>query len=242
MSELENSVQETAQARVYAALRSALMKGEFLPGERMVVRNLSERFETSPMPVREALHRLVSEEALVDNANRGVMVPEVSAKSIIDLSRVRSGIEGMAAEWAASTIDYAEIEQMVAFNQGMKIASQEARVSDFLALNRDFHFTIYKASRSDAMLAIISRLWLQAGPWLNLIRAEATLGLGLDHHAEIIEALRRGEGMRARWAIAADISETADIIARGIDSNDLRERTRMREPVDGRSRRKVVRA
>ena len=71
----------SAPGRVYAGLKSGLMTGKYHPGERLVVRILAEHFATSPMPVREALHRLVSEEALVELSHRGVAVPEVSAET-----------------------------------------------------------------------------------------------------------------------------------------------------------------
>ncbi len=206
----------TAHGRVYSGLKTALMKGEFLPGERLVVRVLAERFKTSPMPVREALHRLVSEEALVDHANRGVIVPEVDGAVIADIVRIRSTIEGAATEWAASTIGDTELAHLEEINRKMQACAESGNSSDFLSLNRDFHFSIYRAAGSPLMLPIIERLWLRAGPWLNLIREGATIGLDLNHHAEMLDALRRDDGSRARRAVVADIGDAADVILRSI--------------------------
>jgi len=208
------SVQATVHAHVYAELRHGLMNGDFLPGQRLVVRNIAERFQTSAMPVREALRRLVSEGALFDHPNRGVIVPEASVEVITDIVRVRCLIEGSAAEWAASTITAAELDAINEINERMKACTTVDGADKYLAFNRQFHFSIYRATRSGTMQQIIKRLWLRAGPWLNIMRGEATLGLGLDYHAEIIEALRAGNGTMARRAIVADISDAADIILR----------------------------
>ena len=62
----------TLQERVYLALRKALILGRFAPGQALTVNELALRFETSPMPVREALARLVSEQALETSSNRSV--------------------------------------------------------------------------------------------------------------------------------------------------------------------------
>jgi DNA-binding GntR family transcriptional regulator len=204
----------TAHGRVYAGLKSALMNGDFLPGQRLVVRQLAERFETSAMPVREALRQLVSEAALVDHPNRGVIVPDATVEVVADLMRVRCSIEGAATEWAAQTILPEELQTIIRLNEGMKRCTSEGDAEDYLAFNREFHFAIYKASRSVLLQPIIERLWLRAGPWLNIMRDEATLGLGLDHHSEIIEALQKGEGARARRALVADISDAGDIMLR----------------------------
>jgi DNA-binding GntR family transcriptional regulator len=209
------------------------MNGDFRPGQRLVVRSLAEEFQTSAMPVREALRQLVSEEALFDHANRGVIVPEASVEIIADLTRVRCSIEGSAAGWAASTIVQAELESIRALDDEMKDRAARRAAADYLSLNREFHFAVYRASRSTVLLPIIERLWLRAGPWLNIMREEATLGMGLDHHAELIDALEKGDGDRARRAVAADISDAADIMLRaasGLSTNEMRrERPRLTE-------------
>ncbi len=206
----------TAHSRVYAGLCAALMNGDFLPGQRLVVREVAERFETSPMPVREALRQLVSDGALFDHPNRGVIVPEATVEVIADLSRVRCSIEGAATEWAAATVTPDEMRRLEALNEAMAERTAAGLAADYLALNRDFHFTIYRASRSGLLQPIIERLWLRAGPWLNIMREETTLGLGLDHHAEILAALRAGDAAGARRGLVADISDAADIILRAV--------------------------
>jgi|SRR5688572_25395858 len=208
------SAQTTAHARVYAALKQALMNGDFVPGQRLVVRQIAESFETSPMPVREALKQLVSDDALFDHPNRGVIVPEATVQVISDLVRVRCTIEGSATEWAASTITPDELDRIEELNERMKACTTVDTAGDYLAFNREFHFAIYRASRSSAIQPIIERMWLRAGPWLNIMRGEATLGLGLDYHAEIIAALRGGDGASARRALVADITDAADIMLR----------------------------
>jgi DNA-binding GntR family transcriptional regulator len=210
--------QTTTHARIGAALRRALMNGDYRPGQRLVVRSIAEQFRTSAMPVREALRQLVSEGALFDHANRGVIVPEAHVEVISDLTRVRCSIEGSAAMWAATTITEAELERVRTLDNGMKDRAARGAAADYLSLNREFHFAIYRAARSPVLLPIIERLWLRAGPWLNIMREEATLGMGLDHHAELIDALAKGDGEKARRAVAADISDAADIMLRAASS------------------------
>ncbi|WP_119300696.1 GntR family transcriptional regulator [Dongia deserti] len=228
----------TAHERIYESLKAALMNGAFWPGERLVVRDLAERFSTSPMPVREALRRLVSEQALSNHPNRGVIVPPATVESIADLQRVRCSIEGAATEWAAATITAAEIKKLKSLNDRMLACTRQRDPSDYLALNTEFHFTIYKAARSGILIPIIEGLWLQAGPRLNIMRGEATIGMGMDHHQEIVAALLEGDGARARRALVRDISDAADIMLRAAaaDGGQISmERPRVgRKPASGR--------
>jgi len=206
----------TAQTQVFSALREMLMNGVLLPGERLVVRDLAERFATSPMPVREALRRLVSEDALVDTPNRGVIVPPITVDAVTDLVRIRCMIEGGAAEWAAAAMTGAELNRLSDLNDQMHQGIEQGLTDAYLSLNREFHFAIYRAARSKLLMQVIERFWLQAGPWLNVMRESTTIRFGFDHHKEILASLRAGDGPRARRAVARDVADAGDVIVRRV--------------------------
>ena len=204
----------TTHEDVYARLKRAIMSADYVPGERLVVAKLEKVFGTSAMPIREALRRLVAEQALQNNPNRGVEVPQMTASRLMHLRRVRCEIEGKAAEWAALTITRPELARLQEIQAAMNRMASSESAEGYLDLNLDFHFTIYKAARSPLLMPIIESLWMQVGPCLNTMRGEATLGLGMDHHEAMIAALRKGDGAGARAALQEDISEAADIILR----------------------------
>src|ERR671925_1166971 len=81
---------ETLHDRVYAELRRSLIHGVFATGEMLRVQELSEKLQTSTMPVREALARLVSEQALEALPNRSVRVPVINRERLEDLARARA--------------------------------------------------------------------------------------------------------------------------------------------------------
>jgi DNA-binding GntR family transcriptional regulator len=203
-----------AHDRIYAALKQALIAGEFAPSDKMTVRGLAEAFGTSPMPVREALRRLIADQALVQQTNRGIIVPPVSVERLLDLRRVRIAVEGLAAEWAASTITDAELSRLEALQADMRAMESSGESSDYLAANKEFHFTVYRAARSSVLVPVIESLWLQAGPYLTIMRSASTLGMGLDHHARLLSALHAGDGRTASQAVGADIAEAAEVMLR----------------------------
>jgi DNA-binding GntR family transcriptional regulator len=204
----------TTHEDVYARLKRAIMSAHYIPGERLVVAKLEKVFGTSAMPIREALRRLVAEQALQNNPNRGVEVPQMTAGRLMDLRRVRCEIEGKAAEWAALTITRPELARLQEIQADMNRMAASESAEGYLDLNLDFHFTIYRAARSPLLMPIIESLWMQVGPCLNTMRGEATLGLGMDHHEAMIAALHKGDGAAARAALQEDISEAADVILR----------------------------
>ena len=56
--------------------------------------DLAETLQTSTMPVREALARLVSEQALEALPSRSVRVPLITRERLDDLARARRLVEG----------------------------------------------------------------------------------------------------------------------------------------------------
>ncbi len=89
------------QERVYRELRKALIYGKFDPGQTLTIHELANSLETSTMPVRDALARLVSEQALEAMPNRSVRVPRIDAARVDDLLRARVVTDVGAACWSS---------------------------------------------------------------------------------------------------------------------------------------------
>ena len=85
---------ETLHDRVYAELRRSLIHGVFDAGQVLRIVDLAETLQTSTMPVREALARLVSEQALEALPSRSVRVPLITLERLDDLARARRLVEG----------------------------------------------------------------------------------------------------------------------------------------------------
>ncbi len=74
-------------------LRTALLNGELAPGERLLTAQLSERFQVSPTPLREALHRFAGEGLVEFIPQRGARVAELSATDSRELTELRVLLE-----------------------------------------------------------------------------------------------------------------------------------------------------
>jgi DNA-binding GntR family transcriptional regulator len=182
----------------------------------MVVRRLSDRFGTSALPVRQALQRLVAEGALTDEPYRGARVPLRGIDELMDLRRVRCSLEGQAAEWAAERATGDVLERLHGLQSQMRSVQDIEHAESYLVWNYEFHFTVYRAAGSPILVPLIERLWLRAGPYLNSMRTEFTLGQGLDHHDLVIGAMARGDGAAARAAVEAELSEAAEVMVRAL--------------------------
>ncbi len=203
---------DTVQDRVYTELRRALIGGLFAPGQVLTIRQLADALMTSTMPVREALGRLITEQALEMQANRSIRVPPVTLDRIEDLLRARILIEGEAMALAAVRVTpklLGTIRAIMAEWEEMRLGGNPATVDNEATLNQAFHFEIYRTCGSTILLPMIESLWLQSGPFTRaaiFAFSEAGARDATRFHHDIVKALEAGDAPAARAALVADIS------------------------------------
>ena len=186
---------------MYQSLRLALLKGQFFPGEQVSIRSLANALGTSPMPVREAVKRLVAEKGFEQSSDRLLRVASYVASVHEEYIRIRIQVEGFATEKACSSDDPLLIDKLKDHNKTMLEATAFERPRIALAANQAFHFEIYRAAGYPQLLDIISNLWLRTGPILAISRHDKDLfhkifDIGHRVHDEAIEAIaRRRQGV-----------------------------------------------
>ena len=198
----------------YERMRQALVDGRFHPGQTFTIRALAAVFGTSPMPVRDALKRLVAERTLHLLPNRSVIVPLMSRDRFLEILDVRLALESMLAMRAARTIGPDAIQAMADDHEQMCVAVAQGDAAGYLSSNRRFHFRLYEAANTVVLLPVVETMWAQIGPYLNQVfgsREKGTERAG-HHHTEVLRALRRRDGEAAARGIRQDISDAADSI------------------------------
>lgn len=209
---------ETLHERVYAELRRSLIHGVFEAGQVLRIVELAETLQTSTMPVREALARLVSEQALEALPNRSVRVPLVTPERLDDLALARPLIEEQLVALALPNLnkdDFKELRRLTLACEAAFKSEDPDKARTTSELNHAFHFYIYQAARSAVLIPIVESLWLQSGPY---VRAAAHIhdenrGIpAVHHHWALIEALERGDKDGAKRALTDDITRSFDLV------------------------------
>lgn len=204
----------TLDEKAYRWVRDALMEGCLQPGQVLTISGLAEQFDISPMPVREALNRLVAEHALSLLPNRSVAVPSMTRADFSEVTLIRCRLEGLAAELAAGRIAKPAIAEMSALNRRLERDSALDPVG-YLKVNRQFHFLLYAAAGLPSLLSLIEAQWVRIGPLLRLhVRPEHHVG-PLRGHRDLLAALKARDPAAASAALLADLETAAqDILPR----------------------------
>ena len=203
----------TLNEAVYEQLKRALISGKIKPGSTMTIRSLAQSFGISVMPVREALRRLVAEHVLILLPNRSVALPVFTKDRFRELVRIRTSLEGLAAEMATANISEGDIEYMERMNALME-APQTQNPAANLEWNREFHFCLYRNANMPTLMKIIESLWLQVGPLLNIQQraiSKDRINVYVHHH-RALKGLRKRNAQHVRAAIVGDLEDAAKII------------------------------
>ncbi len=149
----------TVTEEVLSRLRDLLFRGILRPGARIDQAELAKSFGVSTVPVREALLRLQSAGLVQVVSHRGVFVSEVSVAELVDIYTTRELLEEQAARLSVVHLTAEDMEFLEETASAMQSAADKQQLDELLALNREFHFTIYRAARRRHLLHLIEQLW-----------------------------------------------------------------------------------
>lgn len=204
--------------QVYDRIAEALIQGRIPPGKSVSLRGLAQSLGVSPMPVREAVRRLIAERALeLQPANKRLRVPGLNAHRLTQLATARQWVEPELAALAAGHATKEVIRRLRDDDAAVMAALTKGDVSAYMSSNQDFHFSIYRLAGAELFYDMARTLWLQVGPFMRVVFGRmGTVHLPKDHHQDMIAALERGDADAVRASMAADIAEGMDLMMAAI--------------------------
>ncbi len=205
---------ETLTEKVYSRLRSALVGGRLVPGQKLIHRQLAVELGVSPTPVREALLRLVSEGALDLDARGIAWVPRLPPERYAEIMDLRVELEGRAAARAATLATAADLAALRAIHARLMVGRRAKDGAVVLAENERFHFGVIAIARMPVLQRVVETLWTQAGPTISLLSAVPRPVSPAGHpHDDLLRALKAHDSVAARAAVERDLREHAVIVA-----------------------------
>jgi GntR family transcriptional regulator of gluconate operon len=179
-------------------LRRAIIIGELESGTHLVESVLSERFQVSRAPIREALRELESE-GLVESRRRGVYVKALTPHDVWELYSLRILLEGAAVELAVSRFDEADIAALRGHLETMAAAAATGQRSDFAKADMGFHTELFERVGHRRLL----RVWQSfVETYRVVLEITDTENPDLDSvvldHKQIIDAIDSRDAVEAR--------------------------------------------
>lgn len=195
----------------YTRIRQGIVSGRTPPGTVLIPTALSEQYNVSRTPVREALIRL-EQDGLVEQATRGYVVRARTPEEILEICEARIALESAAAGAAATHRTELDLARLVHVHEST-VESKDA--TELRELNDQWHVALREAGHNAAIAELMGRLDAQLKVY-DSHTSSATdhpdnLGLIIEEHAGILDAVRRRDPETARNRMVAHQSRTRDL-------------------------------
>ena len=202
------------EEQVYRRVRAGLLAGDFLPGEKLSIRKVAAALQTSAMPARVALGRLVAEHALDVLPAGTAIVPRLTRKAFVDLTEMRLRLEPLALRLAAAYLTPADLDMLTGIAREQSAAKEDGNFRQALTLDRQFLFAIYERAQSNMLVSFIESMWLRRSPlfWEARWLLAGHEGRASNQHERIAAMLLAQDVDAAVASLSDEIRGAADVL------------------------------
>ncbi|TCT13956.1 GntR family transcriptional regulator [Natranaerovirga pectinivora] len=143
---------------VFNTLRKAILKGELVPGERLMEKQLADRLGVSRTPIREAIRKLELEGLVAMVPRKGAEVARITEKDLRDVLEVRCALEELAVKIACEKMTPETIEKLRETMNAFNVAVNQKDVEKIVEKDVEFHDVIFNATENEKLIQIINNL------------------------------------------------------------------------------------
>ena len=191
---------QTKRDYAVARLREDIIRGELVPGTRLILEDLAQQHSLSLTPIREALPILEAEGFIRMEPHKGAVVSPMDREEIIELYTIRNANEAMVAREAVPQVTEAQVDEMATLAE--RLVDFRGDWESFLNLDKQFHLVLYAAAGSRRWVETINTLWQRSKRYM-MLSSQATGASTQIHedHRRLIEACRQRDAVRVEAVV-----------------------------------------
>jgi DNA-binding GntR family transcriptional regulator len=194
--------------QAYAQLRSAIIRGEIAPGERLTEAHVANSLGVSRTPVREALNRLESE-GMVMRDGAGLIAMPRDPGAATEVLMMRELLEPFCVETSAPNLTGADLARLRSIVGEMEAAGKDAenRADTLAELNLEYHDVLHARCPYGRILDELRRNSDHfVTYWLFSVYTEADFAVSMEEHRKMQEvAVAVADGRAAADELAASV-------------------------------------
>jgi len=214
-------------------LEDEIVAGSIAPGTVLRQEQLSERFDVSRTPVREALRRLAALGLVSFEPNRGVRVRSISPAELREAFLVRAELEALATEVATPRMTPADLDALDAAEQRFSALTLELRDQavrgdtrdaslfvEWMQANYAFHDVVYAAANMPLVERLAKgarRTFLGSRVWSARAGVDELYAKNDLQHRAIREAIAAGSAAAARVLAREHVLSSGRLIETVLD-------------------------
>lgn len=201
------------------AIKTDIMNASLVPGEKLQIETISERYGIGVNPVREALNRLSAEGWVERRSQRGFFVKAMSIRDLEELVQTRIWLETLALRESMARGDERWEEEVILAHHRLVRAQRAVARKDKLVQDptwqlrhNDFHMTLLSRCGSSWLLEFCAKMMDQSVRYRNLSVSYnwARRGDAAEEHQAILDAVLDRDIDQAAAFLEAHYKATLD--------------------------------
>ena len=193
------NIPKTKSMYAYDEIKDAILLGEYLPDERLVLKDLCESLSLSVIPVRESLNNLEKDGLVTQTPHQGFRVAPLSVNEFEELLSIRLSLEITALPHTISNITDKQIhhltsltEEMFSYWEKYKDSPSAIHIQkEFMTMNKELHIGMASASQLTHLPGMLARIFDLSHRYMNIM--EHVIGIGevdVQEHVEMVQLIK----------------------------------------------------
>jgi GntR family transcriptional regulator, trigonelline degradation regulator len=193
-------------------LRGAILDFHFMPGERLVEREVCEQLGVSRSVVREVIRHLEAEGLICTVPHQGPIIAKLDAGTAAQIYELRALLESSAAESAATNAKPQDIKSMELALGQIDRAYAQKDYRGVLAATTKFYEVIFQCGGRSVAWEMVQRLngrinWLRS----MTISSKGRSLRGPEQLRKMLDAIRASDGKAAAEACREHLKSAGEI-------------------------------
>ena len=185
---------QSLKTLAYESIKTAIVKGDLAPGERLLETEIASQVGISRGPVREAIRQLDQEGLTYSHPHRGTIVLEMNSeeteKVFVPTRRILEEYVARNAYLHLTNENYQYLESII---KQMESASQEDNFYEMIDLDMKFHSHLIEQAASPSICALWNNIKSRIHSRL-LLQGIAQNSLNIaQEHKDYLSCIREGD-------------------------------------------------
>jgi DNA-binding GntR family transcriptional regulator len=217
----------TEAQTAYHRVRQAILAEELLPGQRLVEKELAERFGLGRSAIRTALARLEQEGLVKSEPFRGASVRAIDEAEAVEILEARAALESLAARYAARKATPEQVERLEGILQRMQERYEGGDLLGMSELNSELHQTLLEIAGHRTAARLIESLRAQnVRHQFRTILVPGRSKRSLEEHRRIVQAVAAHDEQGAAQAMLEHLSRVAEALRQAAAPDPSRQELR----------------
>ena len=143
---------------VFNTLREAILRGDLVPGERLMELQLAAKLGVSRTPIREAIRMLEQEGLAITIPRKGAIVAGMTEKDMQDVLEIREALEELSVQVSCDKITDEDIAELQKNMKNFEHSLKSGDLKKMAHADVEFHDVIYRATDNPKLINMLNNL------------------------------------------------------------------------------------